>query len=127
MSKTNSDANRHQTDKFDGDTTPVDQEGRMPPEEREDKVLNFLEDHGIALPPKAIYRGLKVQQDITFAYRTVQNILRRLNDEGYVMRCDKDALDEGRIERIPEDTADRRTYYFITDEGRARLPGAKVR
>jgi|GEM_PF-3989143 len=93
----------------------------MPPREREDKVLKFLEKHGIALPPKAIYRGLKVQEDITFSYRTVQNIVSRLNDEGYLMRCDKDELDEGRIVELPDDVAGRRTYYFITEEGRERI------
>lgn len=93
----------------------------MPPKERERLVLEFLAEHGIPLPPKAIYRGLKVERDITFAYRTVQNILGRLNEEGHVMRVDKDALDEGRIRPLPEGETDRRTYYFITDEGRERI------
>ena len=93
----------------------------MPPKERERTVLEFLDEHAIPLPPKAIYRGLKVERDITFAYRTVQNILARLDEEGQVMRVDKDALDEGRIEPLSEDATDRRTYYFITDEGRERI------
>jgi DNA-binding MarR family transcriptional regulator len=99
----------------------------MPPREREDKVLKFIEEHGIALPPKAIYRGLKVQEDITFSYRTVQNILSRLNEKGLVMRCDKNELDDGRIVKLPDDAAGRRTYYFITEEGRTRLEETGVR
>lgn len=93
----------------------------MPPKERERLVLEFLAEHGIPLPPKAIYRGLKVERNITFAYRTVQNILGRLNEEGQVMRVDKEALDEGRVEPLSEAESDQRTYYFITDEGRERL------
>jgi predicted transcriptional regulator len=95
--------------------------GCMPTEEREDAILQFFVEHGIPLPPKALYRGLKVQQNVTFSYRTVQNILGRLNDEGMVVRCDKEALDDGRIEPVPEGENGRRTYYFITEEGRKRL------
>jgi len=95
--------------------------GDVPPSERERIVLEFLDEHGIALPPKAIYRGLKVQRNITFSYRTVQNILKRLRENGQVMRVDKDALDDGEVRPLPEDATDRRTYYFITDDGRARL------
>ena len=93
----------------------------MPTRQREDEVLDFLATHRIALPPKAIYRGLKVQRNITFSYRTVQNILKRLLEEGLVMRCDKDALDNGTIEPLPEDTTARRTYYFITEAGQDRI------
>lgn len=64
---------------------------------------------------------MKVQYDVTFAYRTTQDILKRLLDEGYVMRCDKSKLDEGTIAKLPEDASGRRTYYFITDKGRERI------
>lgn len=93
----------------------------VPPADRERIVLEFIDEHGIALPPKAIYRGLKVQRNIPFSYRTVQNILKRLNEEGQVMRMDKDALDEGELRPLPEDASGRRTYYFISDKGRERL------
>ncbi|GAB6878216.1 hypothetical protein JCM17823_04900 [Halorubrum gandharaense] len=93
----------------------------MPAEEREDEVLLFLYEHGIALPPKAIFRGLKVERDITFSYRTIQNILSRLNDSGHVMRCDKEALDQGEIQPLSEDQSGRRTYYYITESGIERI------
>lgn len=114
-------SNRYQSDNSDGDIGQETKDGRMPPREREDKVLKFIEEHEIALPPKAIYRGLKVQEDITFSYRTVQNILSRMNERGLVMRCDKDELDDGRIVKLPDDASGRRTYYFITKDGRTRL------
>jgi DNA-binding MarR family transcriptional regulator len=105
-----------------GGNKPLTVDGSgMPPREREDALLRFLDSHGIPLPPKAIYRGMKIQEDITFAYRTVQEMLKRLNEEGYVMRCDKEALDDGRIEPVPEDKSGRRTYYFITEKGRKRI------
>ncbi|GGL45106.1 hypothetical protein GCM10009037_30630 [Halarchaeum grantii] len=93
----------------------------MPPRDRENEVLDFLASHGIALPPKAIFRGLKVERSITFGYRTVQNILKRLLEAGLVMRCNKDALDQGEIQPLPEDASSRRSYYYITDEGRDRV------
>ena len=93
----------------------------MPPRERERIVLEFLDEHGIPLPPKVIYRGLKIERNITFSYRTVQNILSRLIDEGEVMRVDKGELDQGRIRQLPKENNERRTYYFITDEGRERI------
>lgn len=80
-----------------------------------------MAEKGVALPPMAIFRGLKLEYSIPFTYVTTQRILSDLMDEGYVVRCDKDALDEGRIEPLPDDAEDRRTYYFITDTGRARI------
>jgi len=96
----------------------------MPPEAREDKVLQFFVDHGFPLPPKALYRALKVSEGITFSYSTVQNILSRLLEDGYVCRLDKDKLDDGIIEPIPESESGRRTYYFITEKGRERVKGS---
>lgn len=93
----------------------------MPPRDREDALLAFLQSHGFPMTPKTIYRGMKIEQGITFAYRTVQDMLSRLEKQGYVMRCDKEALDEGRIEPIPEDASARRAPYFITEAGRERL------
>lgn len=69
----------------------------------------------------AIFRALKVKREITFEYRTTQDILRRLLDEGYVMRCNKEALNEGRIEPLPEDSDGRRTYYYLTEKGLDRV------
>jgi len=105
-----------------GGNKPLTTDGSgMPADEREDTILRFLEQHGIPLPPAVIFRGLKIQENITFAYRTVQDILKRLNEQGLVMRCSKEALDEGRIEKLPDDETGRRTYYFITEEGKSRI------
>lgn len=94
---------------------------KVPRKDREDFLLRYLESKNIALPPKAVYRGIKRESDVTFSYRTTQRILQDLAEEGYLVRCDKDALDQGRIEPIPNDVEDRRTYYFITDKGRERI------
>ncbi len=101
--------------------------GDVPPETRENAVLAFLLDHGFAMPPAVIYRGMKATENIHFSKRTVENILKRMHERGYVMRCDKDALNEGRIKPLPEDAEDRRTYYYVTDAGTRRLAEADLR
>ena len=90
----------------------------VPPEARRKKVLKFIGQHDIALPPLAIYAGLRRQEDITFSYRTVQNALSDLVEDGYAVRVDTDSLrKDGDIEPVQEGAA-RRAYYFITDAGR---------
>jgi predicted transcriptional regulator len=113
--------NRHKNDNIDGTKSAPNDETGVPPKDREQMVLEFLAEHGFPLPPKAIYRGLRVKRNITFAYRTVQNILARLLEEGEVMRVDKDALDEGEIKPLPDEEAGRRTYYYITEKGLERI------
>jgi len=113
--------NTSKNGEFGGSNTKDAEAEDMPPEAREDKVLQFFVDHGFPLPPKALYRALKVSEGITFSYSTVQNILSRLLEEGYVCRLDKDKLDEGILEPLPEGESGRRTYYYITEEGRERL------
>jgi len=100
---------------------PAADGGSMPPEERRQAVLEFMADHGIALPPKAIFRGMKVERGIHFSYRTVQTILSELEEKGMVARVNKEALDDGDIEPIPEDEAGRRAYYMITMDGRREV------
>jgi len=95
--------------------------GDMPPEERREVVLEFLADHSIALPPKAIFRGLKIERGVTFSYRTTQTILSELEEQGLVARVDKAELDKGNIEPIPEDDAGKRAYYMITMSGRREV------
>lgn len=98
-----------------------DSGSRVPPEDREDQLLAFFTEHEIAVPPRVLFRALKVQHNITFSHSTVENILYRLRDDSEVMRVDKNALDNGKIVELPEDATDRRTYYFITEKGRERL------
>jgi len=115
------DANGHRNDESGASNSSQSDKESMPPKDREDMILQFFVDHGFPLPPKALYRALKVSENITFAYRTTQNILQRLLEEGYVMRLDKDKLDNGVIEPLPEGEEGRRTYYYITEKGRRRL------
>jgi len=90
---------------------------RVTRKERENEVVQLLAEFKVPLPPKAIYRALKVKKGITFSYSTVGNILRRLRKDGEVMRCDKDALDQGEIKALPDAEKDRRTYYYLTNRG----------
>lgn len=95
--------------------------GGMPPEARRKLVLEFIAEHDFPLPPLAIWAGLKRQHRVTFAYRTLQNILSDLVESGDVFRVDTGALRDGNIEPIEGDPAGRKSYYFITQQGRERL------
>jgi len=119
--QTSEQPNTSKNEEFGGSNTKGTEAEDMPPEAREDKVLQFFVDHDFPLPPKALFRAMKVSEGITFSYSTVQNILSRLLEEGYVCRLNKDKLDEGILEPLPEGESGRRTYYFITEKGRERL------
>lgn len=93
----------------------------MPAEERRLRVLEFLQEHDMPLPPLAIFYGMYRHYRITFSYRTTQNMLRDLVDSGHVMRVDPKKLREGDLERVADDSSRRRTYYYITQEGRERI------
>jgi len=96
----------------------------VPSEERRDQVLRFLSEHDMALPPLAIYAGLRRQKNITFGYRTVQNALADLLEQDLVKRVDTVRLrEDGRIEEVSEEGDKRRGYYFITDAGKVRVEG----
>jgi len=90
----------------------------VPPEERREKVLSFIAKHDMALPPLAIYAGLIRQEGITFGYRTVQNALSDLVEDGAVIRVDTESLRKDGTIKPVEDSSRRRAYYFITDKGR---------
>jgi len=93
----------------------------MPPQDREDAVLHFLFTHGFPLPPKPIFRGLKITENITFSYRTVQNICMRLEDQGLMIRCDKQAMDNGKIKPLSPTSNVKRTYYYPTEDAMERI------
>ena len=84
-------------------------------------MLKFIYEHDMALPPLAIFAGLKRQQGIHFSYRTVQNILSDLMDAGLVERVDTTKLREGEGIQPVDGGSGRRSYYFITEEGRKRV------
>lgn len=100
-------------------------DNNVPPEERRQRVLDFLAEHDMPLPPLAIYAGMRRQYRITFSYRTIQNILGDLTEDGYAFRVDTKKLQDGKIEAV--DDASRRTYYFITDKGRERVNDKDIR
>lgn len=122
MSRATQDSvNSSKNDNSGGPNNDVDDNRNVPPEHRREKVLAFIAEHDIALPPLAIYAGLKRQKDITFSYRTVQNALSDLVEDGDLQKVDTDKLrDEGEIKSVG-DSSGRRSYYFITDQGRERL------
>jgi len=119
--RTSEQTNTSKKEQFGGSNTGAAEAENMPPEAREDKVLEFFVEHGFPLPPKALYRAMKISEGITFSYSTVQNILGRLLEDGYVCRLDKDKLDDGILEPLPDDESGRRTYYFVTEKGRSRV------
>lgn len=88
----------------------------MGKEERRQVVLSFLNEHPLALPPKIIYRNLRLHRQITFSEDSVENYLEEFVEEGLVDRIEKEPLDDGRIEQADDDYS--RAYYLITDEGR---------
>lgn len=90
--------------------------GDMGKEERRQVVLSFLNEHPLALPPKIIYRNLRLHRQITFSEDSVENYLEEFVEEGLVDRIEKEPLDDGRIEQADDDYS--RAYYLITDEGR---------
>lgn len=93
----------------------------MPPKDRRDAILYFLYHHGFPLPPMALFRAMKITQNITFSYRTVQNACSEMYDEGLMMRCDKDAMDNGTIKPIEPDSDAQRTYYYPTEAAMGRI------
>lgn len=72
--------------------------------EREEVILRFMADHGLALPLTPIYENLKREEKITFSKRTVKRRLEDLQEDGYV-----EWLDIGR------------GYWEITNAGREHL------
>lgn len=104
--------------------TGPEEDRHVPPEERRMLVLEFINEHDMPLPPLAIYAGLVRQYRITFAYRTIQNILKELVEEGSLIRVDTKKLREGDIEPLGDTESRRRAYYFITTEGKERVGDA---
>lgn len=114
-------ANNNQPDKNDVTKERPELTTTVPPEERRLQVLEFIAEHDIPLPPLAIYYGLVKQYNATYSYRTVQNILSELSEQGEICRVDTSALRDGEFAKLDSDDSQRRAYYFITEQGRDRL------
>jgi hypothetical protein len=82
--------------------------------ERKQVVLEFMASKGLALPPGAIFRNLKLHQGITFSEDSVENYLSEFVEDGLVERIRKQPLDDGEIEPASEDE---RAWYLITEAG----------
>lgn len=72
----------------------------MPPKERDQLILRFLNNHDIALPPTPLFFNLKRKHSVTFSKKTLRRRLISLRDRGLV-----DYIDEGD------------GYYAINDDG----------
>jgi len=77
----------------------------MGTKERDEAILEFLNDRNAMFKPKALFDNLNEFESITFGYKTVQRRLRALESRNLVERVD--------------DTS----YYRITDRGRSFLTG----
>jgi len=102
---------------FDADKVAAGDGGYVPAEDRREETLDFLADHQIPLPPKAVYRAMKIERNINFSYRTVQNILSELSKSGLVAKVDMKELDDGNLVELDEDESSTRAYYMITNQG----------
>ena len=113
-------ANNQNSDIFDvimGDLTHMDDMG---PGERRLAILRFMDEHGLALKPKAIYRNLRFHHRILFGDETVKNILHEHVEDGYLRRVEPSALEED-AELVDVERGEGRGAYIITDEGREHI------
>jgi Fe2+ or Zn2+ uptake regulation protein len=60
----------------------------MEPNRRDDAILEYLADVGLALPPKVLYYNMKSDRDITFSERTLKRRLKLLMEAEFVDRVD---------------------------------------
>jgi len=91
----------------------------MSKDERRTVVLTFLRDHELVLKPNAIYRNLRLHQNITFGEQTVRNILHELVERGYVRRVDIQAVKDRELVNVEKGS--KRGAYMITEQGRAQI------
>ena len=90
----------------------------MTKEDRRRLVLQFLADHGIAVPPSVIYRNMRLHQGITFGKKSIANYLDEFAEEGLVRRVNPEGLEDRDLRDVPED---KRAWYIITKSGREYL------
>ncbi len=71
----------------------------------DDSILEYLEEHDVALPPRGLEINLQREQ-IGISYRTINRRLKTLQQKGLVDKIDEQS-----------------GYYAISDKGRAYLAG----
>lgn len=102
-----------------GDTLTEDSnDENMTKDERMDVILQYMEEHPLALPPTVLYRNLRIYRNLYVTDETVKNYLEEMAEKGWVKRVRKEPLDDGVIEDAGSDD---RAYYIITDEGRKHV------
>lgn len=79
-------------------------EDTMPPKERDKFILEFLDNHEVALPPTPLFFNMQRQHNVTFSKKTLRRRLKSLRERGLVTY-----IDEGD------------GYYEINEDGRAWL------
>lgn len=109
---------KSEIENIEGDRVLGRNPSNMGKEDRKRLVLEFMEEYPLALPPRAIYRNMKLLWSVTFSWRSTQTYLDEFEDEGLVMRVEKGPLDDGEVVEASEDS---RAYYLITDAGRDEL------
>lgn len=72
----------------------------------DDAILEFLDEHALAFPPRAIEYNLRTRKDVEISYTTVNRRLKELLENGLVHK----EYEEG-------------GFYSITDRGRKYLAG----
>jgi len=82
--------------------------------ERKRLVLAFLAETRLALPPKALFRNLRLRENATFSEKSLNNYLAELEAAGLVTRVDPEALE---ARSVCEVGADERAYYLVTEAG----------
>ena len=87
--------------------------GTMGKADRKQLVLGFLVHHGLALPPAALYRNLRLHHNATFSAKSLDNYLDELDTEGLVVRIDPDAMEERAVKPIDGG----RGYWLPTEAG----------
>lgn len=91
-----------------------DESSTMGKRERKRLVLAFLAETRLALPPKPLFRNLRLQENATFSEKSLNNYLAELEADGFVKRVDPGAIEERTIREVD---ADERGYYLITEDG----------
>lgn len=85
----------------------------MGKQERKLVVLQFMAEYGLALPPKAIYRNLRLLEEITFSERSVENYLDEFVAESLINRIDPDRMEDVELATMPPEETQRRAYYYL--------------
>jgi len=82
--------------------------------ERKELVLTFLSETRLALPPKVIFRNLRLKHNATFSEKSLNNYLSELEAQDFITRVDPEALEQRTVSDVGPDD---RGYYLITESG----------